>query len=68
MSLMKLNNALRKHSLLADQRGLSTVEYVIILVVVAVAAVGVWTTFGKTIQQKITGSTDTIEHLGAESK
>ena len=42
----------RKCKLATDERGLSTVEYVIILVLIAAAAVGTWTTFGKTITSK----------------
>ena len=36
-----------------DDRGLSTVEYVVILVLIAVAAIGTWKTFGKTITDKV---------------
>jgi Flp pilus assembly pilin Flp len=43
----------RKTSIVKDQRGLSTVEYVIILVLIAAAAVGTWSTFGKLIMAKI---------------
>lgn len=39
--------------LVKDERGLSTVEYVIILVLIAAAAVGTWSTFGKLIMAKI---------------
>ena len=37
-----------------DERGLSTVEYVIILVLIAVTGIAVWSSFGKTVQTKIT--------------
>jgi Flp pilus assembly pilin Flp len=40
-------------SLLRDERGLSTVEYVIILVLIAAAAIGLWVKFGETLQAKI---------------
>jgi Flp pilus assembly pilin Flp len=43
----------RKSALVTDDRGLSTVEYVIILVLIAAAAVGTWSTFGSTIKGKI---------------
>lgn len=43
-------------SLLRDERGLSTVEYVIILVLIAAAAIGLWVNFGKTLREKITGA------------
>jgi Flp pilus assembly pilin Flp len=43
-----------------DARGLSTVEYIIILVLIAVAGIGLWTTFGDTVGAKIGESTDAI--------
>ncbi|MGE5786856.1 MAG: Flp family type IVb pilin [Myxococcales bacterium] len=43
----------RKSRLANDERGLSTVEYVIILVLIAAAAVGTWSKFGGTIMAKI---------------
>jgi Flp pilus assembly pilin Flp len=46
----------KQTSLVSDERGLSTVEYVIILVLIAAAAVGTWTTFGATITTKIKDS------------
>ena len=56
----RFRHAARKSSFINDDRGLSTVEYVIILVLIAAAAVGTWTTFGKTITGKITDSNATI--------
>jgi Flp pilus assembly pilin Flp len=50
----------RNSAIVTDERGLSTVEYVIILVLIAAAAVGTWTTFGKTITGKISDSNATI--------
>jgi Flp pilus assembly pilin Flp len=44
-----------------DDRGLSTVEYVIILVLIAAAAVGTWSTFGGTIVKKINDASGKIE-------
>lgn len=41
------------HHLVADDRGLSTVEYVIVLALIAVAAIGIWSQFGKTIIGKV---------------
>jgi Flp pilus assembly pilin Flp len=54
-----------KTSLVKDDRGLSTVEYVIILVLIASAAVGVWKTFGATIKTKIN---DSNAEIGTISK
>jgi len=43
-----------------DGRGLSTVEYVIILVLIAVSAIGIWKTFGETIVTKLKDSNTKI--------
>jgi Flp pilus assembly pilin Flp len=40
-------HALRR--LATDERGLTTVEYVIVLCLIAAAAVGAWQKFGKTV-------------------
>lgn len=57
----------RKCKLATDERGLSTVEYVIILVLIAAAAVGTWTTFGKTITSKIDDSQKAINGASVSS-
>ena len=53
-------------SLCKDERGLSTVEYVIILVLIAVSAVGIWKTFGETIVTKITNSNTKINGMDSD--
>lgn len=55
------NKPTRKLSLRRDERGLSTVEYVIILVLIAVAGIGLWTNFGKELSKKITDSTTDLK-------
>lgn len=55
----------RSLTLLRDTRGLSTVEYVIILVLVAVLAIGTWRTFGNSVKTKITESTTAVDGLSA---
>jgi Flp pilus assembly pilin Flp len=52
----KMRAYAKKSSFVRDTRGLSTVEYVIILVLIAAAAVGSWTTLGGTIKTKISDS------------
>jgi Flp pilus assembly pilin Flp len=47
----------------SDDRGLSTVEYVIILVLIAVAAITTWTHFGSTITGKIKGADSDITKM-----
>lgn len=56
----------RRNSLIRDERGLSTVEYVIILVVVAVAAIGLWGKFGSAVKTKVTESTEQINGMEVE--
>lgn len=48
-------------SLLKDQRGLSTVEYIIILVLIAVAGLAGWKTMGDGVKDRIEGSNKSIE-------
>ena len=43
----------RRSAIISDRRGLSTVEYVIILLLIAVFAIATWTKFGTTIRGKI---------------
>ncbi|HLV20248.1 MAG TPA: Flp family type IVb pilin [Polyangiaceae bacterium] len=62
----RLRRAARKHSLVADERGLSTVEYVIILVLIAVLAIGAWNTFGAELVTKVENATDELVGLGAD--
>jgi Flp pilus assembly pilin Flp len=52
-----------KRSLLRDNRGLTTVEYIIILCLIAVVGFGVWKKFGETVKTKVGGSTDRVEEL-----
>ena len=49
-----------KRTLAKDEKGLSTVEYIIILVLIAVACIGLWTEFGDTLETKITESTGAV--------
>ncbi|HEY5956301.1 MAG TPA: hypothetical protein VIV60_07105 [Polyangiaceae bacterium] len=50
-----------------DDAGLSTVEYVIILVLLAVAAVGSWQAFGATLIAKLDDSNTTIRKMDGPS-
>jgi len=51
------------HTFLRDERGLSTVEYVVILVLIAIAAIGTWRQFGGTIMSKINNSNTAIRDM-----
>lgn len=51
----------KKLSLRRDERGLSTVEYVILLVLMAVAGITIWNTLGGTVVKKIRESNGRID-------
>jgi Flp pilus assembly pilin Flp len=46
--------------LVRDERGLSTIEYVIILVLVAAVAIGTWSMFGRSVKCALGIANDTI--------
>lgn len=56
-----LASKLRSSRLWKDTRGLTTVEYVILLGLIAVVAVGVWKTLGQNIHDYVDKSTHTID-------
>lgn len=65
--LTRLNDLRRKIALrqfAEDEAGLSTVEYIIILILIAVLAIGVWRSFGQAVQDQVETSTGEIEGLG----
>ena len=47
-------------SLLKDQRGLTTVEYIIILCLIAVVGFAVWKKFGETVKTRISEADGTM--------
>ena len=46
-----------------DERGLSTVEYIIILLLIAVAGIGLWRAFGNSVAAKIGNATSEVDGL-----
>lgn len=50
-------------SLKDDDAGLTTVEYIIILALIAIAAIGAWNVFGGSIETQARGSSTTIGGL-----
>lgn len=52
----------------SDPRGLSSVEYVIILVLMAAAAVGTWSTLGQTLRGKMKASIGEMRQVTIEQK
>ena len=49
--------------LLKDQSGLSTVEYVVILLLIVVVSISAWRTFGNTVVSKVTSGSNQIGSL-----
>jgi Flp pilus assembly pilin Flp len=46
-----------------DERGLSTVEYVVLLVLVVAACIGLWVSFGKDLRDKLTTVNSAFEQV-----
>jgi len=63
MVLTNTQKSNKKLSLRRDERGLTTVEYVILLVLMAVAGIGVWNTLGKTVRDKINDSNGKVDGM-----
>jgi Flp pilus assembly pilin Flp len=53
--------------LLRDTRGLSTVEYIIILCLIAVVGFAVWQKFGETVKSKVSAAEGVVGDLPEES-
>jgi Flp pilus assembly pilin Flp len=58
---MKIVRRIREARLVRDTEGLSTVEYVIILALIAACAVGTWKTFGEKVEQYVSKSNGRID-------
>lgn len=54
-------------SLLQDERGLSTVEYIILMVIIVVGCVGLWNEIGKKVVEDLTQAEQSIQSIGAET-
>lgn len=57
----------RLNDMLRDERGLTTVEYIIILCLIAVVGFAIWKKFGETIKQKVGGAEGVVGTLPTES-
>lgn len=57
-----------KASFCTDNRGMSTVEYVIILVLIAAAAIGAWSVFGQSVRGKLKVAVGQMQHVNVEKK
>jgi Flp pilus assembly pilin Flp len=49
------------HRLAHDQHGLTTVEYAIVLCLIAAISVGAWNTFGKNVLGYLSSATTTLD-------
>jgi len=45
----------------SDERGLTTVEYLILLCLISALAVGTWKTFGSKVQSNLNNASGTID-------
>ena len=59
--LAKARARLSGSNLLVNQAGLSTVEYVIILVLIAAIAIGTWKTFGESVESGLNKASETFD-------
>jgi len=62
---MKQNEIQKRNlnALVNETEGLSTVEYVILLVLIAVVGIAAWKTFGSTIVTRVNGGNSTISTM-----
>jgi Flp pilus assembly pilin Flp len=65
--MTSMNKSRRVRELLADTRGLSTVEYIIILCLIAVVCFAIWREFGNTVKSKIQGANGQVGSLPTDS-
>jgi len=52
-----------ERGLAKDQKGVSTVEYIIVLVLIAIACIAIWNKFGRSVHEKIRAADDGISGL-----
>ncbi len=57
-----------KKNLLKDERGLSTVEYIIILCLIAIVGFAAWRQFGSTVKAKVGESSNTVNSLSGTAR
>ncbi|MCB9709113.1 MAG: DUF4244 domain-containing protein [Myxococcales bacterium] len=52
-----------KSKLGRDTRGMTTVEYIIVLSLIAVVGFGIWQKFGKTVKTKVQAADSVMENM-----
>ena len=55
-----------KRRLLKDEKGLSTVEYIIILALIAVACIAAWGAFGDQLNEEVGEATEAMDLIQGE--
>jgi Flp pilus assembly pilin Flp len=63
VELEKTKTKTEARSLLRDTRGLTTVEYIILLCLIAVVGFGVWSRFGGKVKERVDNSTTQVGKL-----
>ena len=65
MNIFQNSPAIREAQprLVTDTRGLTTVEYAIVLVLIAVVGIGVWRTFGSNLATRVTGAANAVQNM-----
>jgi len=56
------------NSMLKDTAGLSTVEYIIILVLIAIVGMAAWKAFGTSVRARVSESTTQVNGLSASAR
>jgi len=59
----KIETTNKKTNLKKDTKGLSTVEYIVLLALIVVAAVALWGEFGVQVEDRIKAGTEAIEGM-----
>lgn len=69
-SFMKLNSFFRSSSsrFFRDERGMSTIEYVILLAVIVVGAVSVWNQIGSKFKKSLGAANEELNYLEGNSR
>lgn len=63
MILERIRKRVGRSQLATNEEGMTTVEYVIILILIAVLAIGVWRKFGNAVRDKVNDSTDEVNTM-----
>ncbi len=62
----KIRSTMTDSPIVRDQRGLSTVEYVIILVLIAASAIGIWVSFGGKVSAKLNDANNEMDKVNVQ--